>query len=72
MSITFPTRPDGCSRPGTPDRAERCCCEPLPWPIIDSDTCLRCGRLPEHVISQTWADRARQLARKRTRKRAAA
>jgi hypothetical protein len=64
-TLIFPTRPGrrGGVCVGTPERAESCRCEPSPWPIID-DTCLRCGRHPEHIVSQTWADRARLLARK--------
>ena len=59
--LTFPRRPGQNGQPlGRPKEAKPCRCL---CPVVHDETCFWCGHLPEHVIRQTWADRAWQLAR---------
>ena len=71
MALPFPTgpaRPGITPEPGYPQRASHCQCAGGPTRIDGSDTCLRCGRLPNSTISETWAERAAAIPR-RKRKR---
>ncbi len=70
MSLTFPT--DGRMRrsgippePGNPTRASHCICVPGPLLVAGQDTCLSCGKHSRDTVAETWARRAREIARKR-------
>lgn len=68
-SITFPCR-SGHQRyvmpPGTPERASQCRCDRGPLLGERHGTCVRCGRHTKATIDQTWQDRARKIAGKRS------
>ena len=69
-ALTFPTRPTPGRRgylppPGVPDRATGCQCV-TDRLELDAGQCFRCGQHLPATIAQTFADRARQITRRRS------
>lgn len=67
-AITFPTRPAShhtgrSSTPGLPTRAVACRCT---LPFLHDGGCERCGHWTAHTIATTWANRAREIAARRS------